>query len=151
MLRVVSMGSENRRSREVGNYGSTRQASTLLGGLNVCESCGWSEFWVLEQEALDISVDIRVALRRLQADWEVNSLNLSPRVSSTFSKIVPQRQLDNLHSWSSQRCSAIEFPLKRFLCCNLLAGYLTGAAYRPPLVVARLVIFKGLFQLLCEA
>lgn len=62
------MGSENRRSREVGNYGSTRQASTLLGGLNVCESCGWSEFWVLEQEALDISVDIRVALRRLQAD-----------------------------------------------------------------------------------
>lgn len=62
------MESGNMRSREVGNSGSTRQASTLLGGLNVCESCGWSEFWVLEQEALDISVDIQVALGRLQAE-----------------------------------------------------------------------------------
>lgn len=47
--------------------------------------------------------------------------------------------------------SAIKFPLKRFLCCNLLADYLTGAAYKPPLAVARLVIFKCLFQLLCKA
>lgn len=62
------MGSGNMRSREVGNSGSTRQASTLLGGLNVCESCGWSELWVLEQEALDFGMDIQVAFRRLQAE-----------------------------------------------------------------------------------
>lgn len=61
------MKSGNMRSREVGNSGSTRQASTLLGE-DVCESCGWSEFWVLEQEALDIGVDIQVALRILQAE-----------------------------------------------------------------------------------
>lgn len=65
VLRVVSMESGNMRSRHVGNSGSTRQVSLLLGGLNVCESCGWSEFWVLEQEALDIGVDIQVALRIL--------------------------------------------------------------------------------------
>lgn len=62
------MGSGNMRSREVGNSGSTRQASTLLGGLNVCESRGWSELWVLEQEALDFDMDIQVAFRRLQAE-----------------------------------------------------------------------------------
>lgn len=52
----------------MGNSGSTRQTLTLLGGLNVCDSCGWSEFWVLEQEALDIGMDIQVALGGLQAE-----------------------------------------------------------------------------------
>lgn len=57
------------RSREMGNSESTELPLTLLGGPeHVCESCGWSEFWVLDLEALDIGVDIQAALRRLQAE-----------------------------------------------------------------------------------
>lgn len=32
------------------------------------DSCGWSEFWVLELEVLDISMDMQVPLRRLQVE-----------------------------------------------------------------------------------
>lgn len=43
-------------------------SDSAVGGLNVHEICGWSEFWVLDLEALDITVDIQVALRRFQAE-----------------------------------------------------------------------------------
>lgn len=67
-LKVVSMGQG---IREVGNRAAGNplgSPSLCWGDLNMYDSCGWSEFWVLELEVLDISMDMQVPLRRLQVE-----------------------------------------------------------------------------------